>query len=93
MFASLVIDLNRETQRVFVPETAVSYSLQGDLVYVIEEDESGLFVSPRIVTTLAGNNGEVAITSGINSGERVVTAGQNKLYRNARVQVDPDAGI
>ncbi|MDP5055153.1 MAG: efflux RND transporter periplasmic adaptor subunit [Congregibacter sp.] len=93
MFASLVIDLNRETERVFVPETAVTYSLQGNLVYVIEKDENGLFVSPRVVTTLAGNDGEVAIVSGISNGERVVIAGQNKLYRNARVQIDPDAGI
>jgi membrane fusion protein (multidrug efflux system) len=93
MFAGLVIDLNRETERVFVPETAVSYSLQGNLVYVIEEDDEGLFVSPRVVKTIAANNGEVAIASGVAHGERVVTAGQNKLYRNARVQIDPDAGI
>lgn len=93
MFASLVIDLNRESERVFVPETAVSYSLQGDLVYVIEEDETGLFVSPRIVKTIAANAGDVAIASGIMEGERVVIAGQNKLYRNARVQIDPQAGI
>ncbi|WOJ96161.1 efflux RND transporter periplasmic adaptor subunit [Congregibacter brevis] len=93
MFASLVIDLNRETLRVFVPETAVSYSLQGNLVYVIEEDDDGLFVSPRVVKTVAANNGEVVIVSGVEDGERIVIAGQNKLYRGARVQIDPDAGI
>ena len=93
MFAELVIDLNRESERVFVPETAVTYSLQGDLVYVIEEDDDGLFVSPRVVKTMAANDGEVAIASGVSAGERVVTAGQNKLYRNARVQIAPDAGI
>ncbi|EED32668.1 multidrug RND transporter, membrane fusion protein (HylD family) [gamma proteobacterium NOR5-3] len=93
MFARLVIDVNRETERVFVPETAVSYSLQGNLVYVIEEDEEGLFVSPRVVKTFAANNGEVAIAEGVSAGERVVTAGQNKLYRNARVQIAKDAGI
>jgi membrane fusion protein (multidrug efflux system) len=93
MFARLTIDLNRESRRVFVPETAVSYSLQGDLVYVIEEDESGLLVTPRIVTVLPGDQGEVAISKGVSDGERVVIAGQNKLYRGARVQIDPDAGI
>ncbi|MFK8041229.1 efflux RND transporter periplasmic adaptor subunit [Congregibacter sp.] len=93
MFASLVIDLNRETLRVFVPETAVSYSLQGNLVYVIEEDDNGLFVSPRVVKTVAANNGEVVIVDGVADGERIVIAGQNKLYRGARVQIDPDAGI
>jgi membrane fusion protein (multidrug efflux system) len=93
MFARLSIDLNRESRRVFVPETAVTYSLQGDLVYLIEEDEQGLFVSPRVVTVLNADQGEVAIAQGIRDGDRIVTAGQNKLYRGARVQIDPDAGI
>lgn len=91
MFARLAIDLDRESRRVFVPETAVSYSLQGDLVYVISKDEAGLFVTPRIVTTAGASAGDVAIDSGIEAGEQVVIAGQNKLYRGARVQVDADA--
>lgn len=91
MFARLSIDLDRETRRVFVPETAVSYSLQGNLVYVIEEDDEGLFVSPRVVTTGGTRAGDVAILDGIEDGETVVTAGQNKLYRGARVQIDEDA--
>ena len=90
MFARLSIDLDRDTRRVFVPETAVTYSLQGNLVYVIEEDDEGLFVSPRVVTTGATSAGDVAILSGIDDGETVVTAGQNKLYRGARVQIDED---
>ena len=88
MFARLTVDLNRESQRVFVPETAVTYSLQGNLAYVIEEDAEGLFVTPRVVETGIPRDGEVAVISGINPGERVVSAGQNKLYRGARVQID-----
>ncbi|MFK7828432.1 MAG: efflux RND transporter periplasmic adaptor subunit [Congregibacter sp.] len=89
MFASLEIDLDRESTRIFVPETAVTYSLQGDLVYVVEEDDQGLLVSPRIVRTIDGApRGQIALSSGIAAGERVVIAGQNKLYRGARVQID-----
>ena len=88
MFARLRIDLDRERRLVFVPETAISYSLKGDLVYVIEEDEQGLFVTPRVVTTGDTSDGRIALTSGVGDGERVVTAGQNKLYRGARVQID-----
>jgi len=88
MFARLSIDLDRETRRVFVPETAISYSLQGDLVYVIEEDDQGLFVTPRVVSSEVAEDGRIAITDGVSAGERVVIAGQNKLYRGARVQVD-----
>jgi membrane fusion protein (multidrug efflux system) len=93
MFASLKIDLGRESQRVFVPETAISYSLQGDLVYVIEEDEQGLSVTPRVVVPGGSEGGEVAILSGIAAGEQVVIAGQNKLYRGARVQIDTDVEL
>ncbi|MFT7287700.1 MAG: membrane fusion protein (multidrug efflux system) [Halieaceae bacterium] len=88
MFARLSVDLGREKTFVFVPETAVTYSLQGDLVYVIEEDEQGLFVSPRVVKPAGVRDGEIALYKGIEIGEQVVIAGQNKLYRGARVQID-----
>lgn len=90
MFTRLTIDLDRESRRVFVPETAVSYSLQGDIVYVISGEDGALTVMPRVVRTAAGNGGDVAVLDGISAGERVVTAGQNKLYRGAAVQIDPE---
>ena len=90
MFARLKIDLDREARRVFVPESAVTYSLQGNLIYVIEEGDAGLVVSPRIVATAEAVGGEVVITRGIEDGEQVVIAGQNKLYPGATVQIDPE---
>jgi membrane fusion protein (multidrug efflux system) len=93
MFARLRIDLNRERRLVFVPETAVSYSLQGDLVYVIESGDEGLSVAPRVVTTGGVSDGQIAILSGISAGDRVVIAGQNKLYRGAPVQIDADVAL
>lgn len=85
MFARLSIDLDRESQRIFVPETAITYSLQGDLVYVVEEDEAGLLVTPRVVQAADTDGSDVAVLKGLNSGDTVVVAGQNKLYRGARV--------
>lgn len=87
MFARLSIDLGSAVPRIFVPETAVTYSLQGNLVYIIEEDGKGLLVMPRIVETAGVRGGMVAISEGVNAGDRVVTAGQNRLYRGARVQL------
>jgi membrane fusion protein (multidrug efflux system) len=92
MFARLSIDLNSEVARVFVPETAVTYSLQGDTIYLIEDDGKGLIVNPRVVTTAGVRGGQVAIASGLEPGERVVTVGQNKLYRGARVQIVDSSG-
>ena len=93
MFARLSVDLDRQSERVFVPETAVSYSLQGDIVYVIKSDDQGLFVEPRVVETLPGLDGDIAIVSGVERGEQVVIAGQNKIYRGARVQIDEEVDL
>lgn len=88
MFARLIIDLDKPRQVVSVPETAVSYSLHGDVVYVISQVTGGLEANPVVVETGAISNGRIAITSGLLGGERIVTAGQNKLYPGARVTID-----
>lgn len=88
MFAQLEIYLGTPRELVVLPETAVTYSLQGDTVYVLEQDDKGLSVAPRVVTTGAARDGRVAISSGLASGERVATSGQHKLFKGARVVVD-----
>ncbi len=88
MFARLSIDLDRPQRVIAVPETAVSYSLQGNTVFVIAEDDEGLLVEPRVVKTGPARENQIAILSGLEAGERVVIAGQNKLYRGARVSID-----
>ncbi|MCX2981077.1 efflux RND transporter periplasmic adaptor subunit [Halieaceae bacterium IMCC14734] len=89
MFASLQIRMGESAALTVVPETAISYSLQGNTVYVISErDEGGLTVTAKVVQVGNVVNGNVAIISGIEPGDRVVTAGQNKLYRGASVVVD-----
>ncbi len=89
MFASLRVDLGSDRSVVTVPETAVTYSLQGNAVFVIEPTEEGeLAASARIVTVGEVRDGRTAILDGLDAGERIVTAGQNKLYRGVRVLID-----
>jgi membrane fusion protein (multidrug efflux system) len=88
MFARLTVDLDNPVTVVSVPETAVSYSLHGNTVYVVQEADGELRVQPRVVQTGDARNGRVAIIDGLNGDERVVTAGQNKLRRDARVVID-----
>jgi len=92
MFARLTLDLGSERQAVLIPETAVTYSLQGNTVYVVENDAGTLRVTPRVVKTAGVRGGLVAISDGVEAGEQVVTAGQNKLYRGAAVVIDNSAG-
>ena len=46
---------------VTLPETAITYSIQGNTVYIVEEDADGLFVRPRVVQTGAVRDGRIAV--------------------------------
>ena len=89
MFAILQVDLQQTTDVVTVPETAVTYSLQGNTVFVIKDAEGGgLTVESRIVNVGETRNGRTAVLSNLEASERVATVGQNKLYRGVGVIVD-----
>ena len=88
MFARLTISLGDPRKIVTVPETAVNYSLHGDTVYVIKSEGDSLQVAPRVVKTGQSRDGRVAIVDGLTGTERVVTAGQNKLFRGAAIVID-----
>ncbi|MNQ02533.1 Multidrug resistance protein MdtA precursor [compost metagenome] len=106
MFANLQVLLVGETPQVLVPETAITYTLYGNSVYVIEEqaaegDADGpasaadgqavLRVERRFVETGERREGQVVIVKGLQAGERVVSAGQLKLDNGARVAIVADA--
>jgi membrane fusion protein (multidrug efflux system) len=89
MFAILRIDMDRQTDVVVVPETAVTYSLQGNVVYVVENTEAGTMTAiSRIVTVGEVRGGRTAILEGLYAGERIVTVGQNKLFRGVEILID-----
>jgi membrane fusion protein (multidrug efflux system) len=89
MFASLQIDLGADRSVVTVPETAVTYSLHGNAIYVIEPSEDGgLTARSRIVAVGEVRDGRTAILDGLSAGERIVTVGQNKLYRGVTIVID-----
>ncbi|MEH6557038.1 MAG: efflux RND transporter periplasmic adaptor subunit [Oceanicoccus sp.] len=90
MFVTLRIALQREKQVVTVPETAVTYSLHGNTIFIIKPATAGngLTQEPVIVDVGEVRDGRIAIYSGLAPGEQVVTAGQNKLFRGAHVAID-----
>ncbi|MEE4659778.1 MAG: efflux RND transporter periplasmic adaptor subunit [Halieaceae bacterium] len=91
MFAVLTLNLQRDREVITVPETAVTYSLQGNAVYVIEDTEDGGQTAvSRIVRVGETLNGRTAVLDNIEVGEQVVISGQNKLYRGVRVLIESD---
>lgn len=88
MFVDIAVLAGQPQEFVTVPRHAVSYSLYGDAVYVIVETDDGLIAQQRFIETGPARDGRVAVLSGLEAGETVVTAGQLKLQDGARVAID-----
>ena len=96
MFAQLEVVLPGEPQRIVVPETAVTYSLYGNALYVVQEKDAGdeqkqQVAERRFVTTGERRDGLVVIEQGLHAGEWVVTSGQLKLDHGSPVTLAPAA--
>jgi membrane fusion protein, multidrug efflux system len=72
---------------VVVPVTALRYGPNGDFVYVVKD---GNTVELRNVTRGEANVDMVAINTGLQAGEVVVTEGGDRLKEGARVQTSVD---
>jgi membrane fusion protein, multidrug efflux system len=77
-------------QVVAVPETALSYSLSGDSVWVLKPSQTAnvFLAEQRAVKVGTSAEGWVEIQTGVKPGERVVTAGQNKLRAGGEVMIN-----
>ena len=94
MFAVLELDLGVQRQLVTIPETAMTYALQGNTVFVIEPTEDDqLTATAKVVRAGKVRDGRIAVLEGLNAGDRVVSVGQNKLYRGVRVIVDENVRL
>ena len=91
MFAVLEVDLGEVQDVIAIPETAMTYALQGNTVYVLEPTDDGQQTAvARVVRAGPVREGKVAVLDGLQAGDQVVSVGQNKLYRGVRVVVDED---
>ena len=89
--------------QVVVPESAITYTLYGNSVYVVTEkqeadgqarqqgeDQPQLTADRRTVETGERRDGLVVIHKGLRAGEQVVIAGQLKLTQGASIRISPD---
>jgi membrane fusion protein (multidrug efflux system) len=103
MFTSLQVLLPNPQPRVVVPESAITYTLYGNSIYVVaqkkaedgsvEKNDKGepiLIAERRFIDTGERREGMVIITKGVQDGEKVVTAGQIKLDNGARITISDD---
>jgi membrane fusion protein (multidrug efflux system) len=88
MFAEVDTVLPMRNDILTLPRTAVTYNPYGESVFVIQKQDAGLVVQNRPVKTGAVRAGRVEIIEGLNVGEEVVVAGQNKLRNGQAVTID-----
>ncbi|MBZ0334971.1 efflux RND transporter periplasmic adaptor subunit [Marinobacter sp. AL4B] len=92
MFATIQTGQPRDNKVVTLPRTAISYNTYGNFVFVVTENDSGkLIVERRTVTTGEVRNGRAAITSGLESGETVVSKGLLRLRAGQRVEIQDES--
>ncbi len=88
LFAEVKLVLGRKNEVLTVPRTAVTYNPYGDSVFVVKEDNDTLTVQRRQVATGEARGERVTVRSGLQMGERIVSAGQVKLRNGQTVVVD-----
>ena len=76
MFVSVDAESASLDNVITVPSNAVSTYLDNTVVYVVENDSEGKSVVKRVNVEVSRSNGSVSvITSGLNTGDKVVIAG------------------
>ena len=96
MYADVLVDEGKPLQVMTVPQTAVTFSLYGDNVFVVvpatkvdpKAKAEELAIERRFVKAGQVRDGRVEIVSGLKTGDQVVTAGQNKIDQGSKVLIN-----
>lgn len=88
LFAKIEVVRPETEPVVTVPQSAITYNLYGDSVFVVKAGTGdSLEVARASVDVGSRREGRVAILNGVQPGDLVVTSGQVKLENGSRVKV------
>lgn len=92
MYGQVKIWLGDKKNAVVVPQTALSYSLSGDYVFVVKTEgdkkHPQLHVYRQNVQVGERRGDSVSIKQGLKPGDSIITSGQLKLQNGATVLID-----
>ncbi|MEZ9199835.1 efflux RND transporter periplasmic adaptor subunit [Shewanella sp. 10N.286.54.B9] len=96
MFAKVDIQLPELTEQTVLPQTAISFTLYGNSIYVIEDKVEDGETIKRVkqinVNVLERGINNALVTGDIKAGDMIVTSGQVRLSNGSKVSVsDNDA--
>ena len=84
MFTYITLAESKTRHVIVLPSTAISYSLYGNSVFVIEKNR----VKRVFVATGEQQDNFTVINSGIKAGQFVVSSGELKLQNGAKVIIN-----
>ncbi|MCX5892739.1 MAG: efflux RND transporter periplasmic adaptor subunit, partial [Deltaproteobacteria bacterium] len=84
LFVNVVVKLTEEPNAILVPAQAIQSGQQGQFVWVVKPD---LTAETRPVEVEGEMNSEVIVKKGLKPGEQVVTDGQIRLVKGAKVEI------
>src|SRR5690606_12817673 len=96
MFASIQVEQPVIPNVIVLPSTAISYSLYGNSVFVIEQNtkkkdsnDKDIFTVKRVFITIGEQEGNfTVIKSGVKAGQLVASSGELKLQNGTRVVIN-----
>lgn len=92
MYASVKIWMNNKKNEIVIPQTAITYSLSGDYVFIVKNEgtanEPLLRVYRQYVKIGERRDNEASIIDGLKLGDKIVTSGQLKLQNGTQVSLD-----
>ncbi|WED21871.1 efflux RND transporter periplasmic adaptor subunit [Vibrio sp. JC009] len=87
MFARADIILPTIAEQVVIPQTAISFNLYGDNVYIISEENGEKRVKQLVVKVGERKGLSAHVLEGVEPGSQIVTSGQVRLSNGAKVKV------
>lgn len=87
MFANVEVLSNDERRTLVIPATAVIYAPYGDSVFSIEEKGKAMVARQKFVRLGERRGDLVAVVTGLNAGETIVSSGAFKLHNGSEVVV------
>lgn len=95
MFVQAQVRLGGTDSVIALPATAISYAPYGDSVFVVTDMKNAggttyRGVRQQVVTLGASRGDQIAVLSGLDQGDEVVTSGVFKLRNGSAVQVNND---
>jgi membrane fusion protein, multidrug efflux system len=97
MFANVAVLSNDERPQLVIPATAVMYAPYGDSVYSVENKDKDLVAHQKFVRLGERRGDLVAVTTGLDAGETIVSSGAFKLHNGSTLVVHnelaPDAKL